>query len=157
MFPAGIPFPPKVWANLNAFAARLKLNFEANATCILKETLKAETKDKDIENDLPAAAAWIIYASRNVYHYATKAYTGPAETHQPYVRNLREFSKPFSEERWELWKERLEFLQNHEMLEKGTRESPREALDSMTEIEGLEPHPQANSRASHRFRQIENR
>ena len=72
------------------------MNFEAYATCILKETLEAEIIDKYIDNNLPAAAVWIIYAGRIVYHNVAKEYTGPAGTHQPHVRCLRESSKSFS-------------------------------------------------------------
>ena len=85
---------------MNAFAARLTaasvMNFKAHATCILKETLDAKMIDKYIDNNLLAAAVWIIYAGRIVYHKVAKEYTGPAETRQLYVRYLRKFSKPFS-------------------------------------------------------------
>ena len=147
MHPGDTPFSPDVWNNLNAFTARLTaasvMNFETYATWILGHTLEEERLDEEIDDNLPAAAMWIIHAGRMVYHNTAKEYRRSAETHFSDIQYLRKFSKPFSKERWDFWKERFAFLQDQENLKQRTRDSAREALDKMAEIERCEPEPKA--------------
>ena len=141
-------FPPDVWASLNAFTARLTVasvsNFETYAIWILRHTLEEERIDAEVDDNLPAATMWIIYAGQMVYHNAAKDYTDSTETHPSYIRYLRKFTKPFSMERWSFWKERFEFFQNHEVLKQITRDSAGEALMKMVEIERRHPEPKAS-------------
>ena len=133
---------------MNAFTARITvasvLNFEDYAIWILRHTLEEELTNEGIDDDLPAAAMWIVYAGQIVYHNAFKDYTDPAETHEPYIRYLRKFTKPFSMERWNFWKERFGFLQNHEVWKQITRDSAGYALSTMVEIERCHPEPKAS-------------
>ena len=142
------PFPPDVWASLNAFTARLTVasvsNFETYAIWILRHTLEEERMNKEVDDNLPAAAMWIIDAGQMVYHNAAKDYTEFTETHPSYIRCLRKFTKPFSMERWNFWKEGFEFFQNHEVLKQITRDSAGEALSKMIEIERRHPEPKAS-------------
>ena len=139
------PFPPDVWASLNAFTARITvasvLNFETYAIWILRHTLEEERTNEEVDDNLPAAAMWIIYAGQIVYHNAAKDYTDSTETHRPDIQSLRIFSKPFSKGRWNFWKERFEFFRNHEVLKQITRDSAGEALGKMVEIERRHPEP----------------
>ena len=141
-------FPPDVWASLNAFTARITvasvLNFEDYAIWILRHTLEKERINKEVDDNLPAAAMWIIYAGQMVYHNAAKDYTDSTETHPSDIRYLRKFTKPFSMERWNFWKERFEFFQNHEVLKQITRDNAGEALRKMMEIERCYPEPKAS-------------
>lgn len=146
-------FPPNVWANLNAFAARLTaasvVNFEIYAIWILRHTLEEEVRDKAIDNNLPAAATWFAYAGWLLYHNAAKEYPPSMGVPPPDIRYLRAFpTAGFSEERWEFWKERLEFLQNREELQTETRDRAKETLCRMKEIEGLEPETVADEGSS---------
>ena len=146
-YPGDIQLSPDVWTNMNAFAARLTaasvMNFETYATWTLGHTLENERWDEEIDKNLPAAAVWITYAGRLLYHNAAKEYTPRSVMRRPDIRRLREFSEPFSEERWAFWKERFEFLQSRESLKPTTRDSAREALGNMAEIERLDPEPRA--------------
>ena len=146
-YPGDTPFPPNVWANLNAFTARLTAasvsNFETYATWILRHTLEVERRDEEIDDNLPAATTWVIYAGRIIYHNAAKECTNSTETHPSHIHFLRKFSTRFSKERWDFWKERFAFLQGQETLKQRTRDSAGEALDRMAEIERREPEPKA--------------
>ena len=153
--PFGLPggqFTADVWASLNAFTARLTAasvsNFEAYAIWILRHTLEEVRKDEEVEENLPAAAAWIFYAGQIVYHNAAKEFTDSAETHPPYIQYIRTFSKPFSKERWNFWKERFDFFQSCEALKQTTRDSAGEALRRMVEIERRDPEPKASEGSS---------
>ena len=142
------PFSPNAWASLNAFTARITAasvsNFEIYAIWILKHVLEQERKDEEVDNNLPAATMWIIYAGRIVYHNAAKDWTDSPETHPAHIRYLRRFNEPFSMERWGFWKERFEFFRHHEALKQSTRESAGEALGRMAEIERCHPEPKAS-------------
>ena len=142
------PFSPTVWASLNAFTARITAasvsNFEIYAIWVLKHTLEQERKDEEVDNNLPAATMWIIYAGQIVYHNAAKDWTDSLETHAAHIRYLRRFNEPFSMERWGFWKERFEFFQHYEVLKQSTRESAGEALGRMAEIERCHPEPKAS-------------
>ena len=147
-YPGDTPFPTNIWTSLNAFTARLTvasvLNFETYAIWILRHTLEEERMNEEVDDNLPAAAMWIIYAGQMVYHNAAKDYTDSTETHPSYIRYLRKFTKPFSIERWNFWKERFEFFQNHEVLKQITRDNAGEALRKMVEIERCHPEPKAS-------------
>ena len=148
MYSEDLPFPPDVWASLNAFTARITaarvLNFETYAIWILSHTLEEERTNEEVDDNLPAAATWIIYAGQIVYHNAAKAHPDSTETHQTHIRYLRKFTKPFSMERWDFWKERFEFFWDHEGLKQITRDSAGEALSKMLEIERRHPEPKAS-------------
>lgn len=146
-------FSPDVWASLNAFTARITaasvLNFENYAMWILRHTLEEDRRNeeeriKEVDDNLLAAATWIIYAGRIVYHNAAKDYTDSTETHPSHIRYLRNFTKPFSIERWNFWKERFEFFRDHEVLKQTTRDSAGEALSRMVEIERRHPESKAS-------------
>ena len=145
-YPGDTPFPPDVWSSLNAFTARLTvasvLNFDSYATWILRHTLEEEREDEEVDDNLPAATMWIIYAGKIVYHNAAKVDMDSAETHPPDINFVRKFSKSFSKERWNFWKERFEFFQNHGNLKRMTRDSAGEALSRMLEIERRDPEPE---------------
>ena len=146
--PGETPFSPDVWASLNAFTARLTVasvkDFEIYAMWILRHTLEEERMKEEVDDNLPAAAMWIIYAGQTVYHNAAKDCTESTETHRPDIRYLREFTKPFSMERWNFWKERFEHFRDHEGLKQITRDSAGEALSKMVEIEQHHPEPRAS-------------
>lgn len=148
VYPGDTFFPPNVWASLNAFTARITLasvlNFEDYAIWSLERTLEEELMTDEVDDNLPAAAMWIIYAGQMVYYNAAKDYTDFTPTHPPDIRYLRKFTKPFSMERWNFWKERFEFFQSHEVLKKITRDSAGEALSTMVEIEQRHPEPKAS-------------
>ena len=153
MYSGDAPFPPEVWASLNAFTARITaasvLNFEDYAMWILRHTLEEdrmneEERIEEVDDNLPAAATWIIYAGQIVYHNAAKDYSDSTETHPPHIRYLRNFTKPFSMERWNFWKERFEFFRDHEVLRHTTRDSAGEALSRMVEIERRHPELKAS-------------
>ena len=148
MYSEDHPFPPNVWASLNAFTARITaarvLNFEHYAIWILSHTLEEERTNEEVDDNLPAAAMWITYAGQIVYHNAAKDHPDSTETHQTHIRYLRKFTKPFSMERWNFWKERFEFLRDHEVLKQITRDSAGEALSKMVEIERRHPEPKAS-------------
>ena len=114
------PFSPDVWASMNAFTARITVasvsNFETYAIWILRHTLEVERMNGEVDDNLSAAAVWIIYAGQTVYHNAAKDYRDSTETHPTHIRYLRKFSKRFSLERWSFWKERFEFFRDHEDL-----------------------------------------
>ncbi len=147
-YPGDTPFPPDVWTNLNAFVARLTaasvMNFETYATWILRHTLEEERRDGEVDGNLPAAAMWMVYTGRLLYHNAAKENAWSAERHRPDVQYLRKFDTRFCEERWGFWKERLELLRDCQVLEQRTRDSAGEALNSMAEVERLDPEPRAN-------------
>lgn len=103
VYPGDTFFPPNVWASLNAFTARITLasvlNFEDYAIWSLERTLEEELMTDEVDDNLPAAAMWIIYAGQMIYHNAAKDYTDFTPTHPPDIRYLRKFTKPFSMER----------------------------------------------------------
>ena len=140
-------FTPDVWASLNAFTARITVasvsDFETYAIWILRHTLEVERKNEEVDDNLPAAAVWIIYAGQIIYHNAAKEYTD-SETHPTDIRYLRKFTRRFSMERWSFWKERFESFQNHEVLKQSTRDCAGEALSKMVEIERRHPEPKAS-------------
>ena len=88
-------FPPDVWANLNAFAARLTaasvLNFETYAIWILQHTLEEEVRDRVIDDNMPAAATWIAYAGWLLYHNALKEYPPSLGAPPPNIRYCAPF------------------------------------------------------------------
>ncbi len=130
------------------FTARLTaasvMNFETYATWILRHTLEEERREGEVDDNLPAAAMWMVYAGRLLYHNAAKENRRRTETHRPDVRYLRKFDTRFCKERWGFWKERLELLRDCQILEQRTRDSAGEALSIMAEVERLDPEPQAN-------------
>ena len=153
MYSGDVSLPPDIWASLNAFTARITaasvLNFENYAMWILRHTLEEarrneEERIEEVDDNLPAAATWIIYAGQIVYHNAAKDYADSTETHPSHIRFLRNFTKPFSMERWNFWKERFEFFRDHEVLKQTTRDSAGEALSRMVEIERRHPEPKAS-------------
>lgn len=148
----GGQFTPDVWTSLNAFTARLTAasvsNFEMYAMWILRHTLEEVRIDKEVDDNLPAAAIWIIYAGQYIYHNAAKEYTDTATRRPPGIQCIRTFSKPFSKDRWSFWKERFGFFQNCETLKQTTRDSAGEALRRMAEIERRDPEPKASEGSS---------
>lgn len=92
-------FPPDAWASLNAFAVGLTAasvsNFESYIGWLLRHTL-------------PAAATWVLYAGRLLYHIAAKEQGRSSETHPLHVHFLRKSEKRYSNERWISWEERSE-------------------------------------------------
>lgn len=73
-------------------------------------------------------------------------YTDSRNTHPPYVHFLPRFSKPFSTGNFR--KERFEFYQNQKILEQRIRDSAREALSRMLEIERCDPESKASGGSS---------
>ena len=148
----GGQFTADVWTSLNAFTARLTVasvsNFEWYAMWILRHTLEEVRIDKEVDDNLPAAAIWIKYAGQFIYHNAAKEYTDSETTHPPHIQYIRTFSKPFSKERWNFWKERFEFFRIYEVLKQTTRDSAGEALSRMAEIERRDLEPKASEGSS---------
>ena len=145
-----VPYSPDTWASLNAFTARVTAasvsNFESYGMWIFRHTLEQERITEEVDDNLPAAAMWIVYAGETVYHNnAARDYSDlPATYHPPDVRYLCQFNEPFSLERWGFWKERFGFLKDHEVLKQSTRDSAGEALGRMVEIERCHPEPTAS-------------
>lgn len=135
-------FAPDVWANLNAFAARLTTasvsNFESYIIWLLRHTLEEERLDKELDWNIPAAATWIIYAGRFIYDGATKEQGRSSETHQLDLRYLRRFKKQFSKERWDFWMETFEWVKENGNLKQETRNRAKDALERIIHIEGTE-------------------
>lgn len=148
----GGQFTADVWTSLNAFTARLTVasvsNFEMYAMWILRHTLEEVRIDQEIDDNLPAAAIWIIHAGQLIYHNAAKEYIDSGKTHPPDIQYIRTFSKPFSKERWNFWKERFGFFQSYEVLKQTTRDSAGEALRRMAEIERRDPELKASKGSS---------
>ena len=86
-YPGDTPFPPNVWASLNAFTARITvasvLNFETYVIWILRHSLEEERIHEEIDDNLLAAAMSIIYVGHRVYHNTAKDYTDPHEPVHP--------------------------------------------------------------------------
>lgn len=152
VFPSDKPFHRDVWLSLNAFICRVTVasvaNFDSYATWILGHTLETERLVSELDNNIPAAASWILYAGDRIYHNAAWEDTNPPETYQSYVRYLRRFQKSFSRERWDFWKDRFAEIGTNEDVSQETRDWAQDAVERMGKIEEREPEPLIEDRPS---------
>ena len=121
-------------------------NVDTYATWILRHTLEEERYQEEIEDNLPAAASWIIYAGMVLYHNAAREDTAPLEVYQSQqVVYFRKFPKRFSKDRWAYWRERFGVMYDNQNLSLDVRRSAGEALDHMTDIESRWPEPSGDA------------
>jgi Protein of unknown function (DUF3632) len=151
------------WKNLNAFFARLvaalqpglPLNeqpkypfwFISEGIYAISEALEYQNSPETLENILPSAACWIIYAGkffRRLWWVLSKS-GDESSRRVPYSSGpLYKGKVPYCEERWDTWKRRLDALQEMETLSISAGGWIARARDSMLVDEtafsaGLEP------------------
>lgn len=89
MYLGGGPFTADVWSSLKAFTARLTVasvsKFKMYAMWILRYILEEVRIDEEVDDNLPAAAIWIIYASQFVYQNVAKEYTDSGKPGPPHI------------------------------------------------------------------------
>ena len=148
--PAWTSYPQHEWADLNAFVARLTAasvsNFDTLASWILRHTLEEERYAQEINENLPAAASWIMQAGLMLYSNAAREDTAPPEVYQSQqVVYLRKFTKRFCEERWAYWKERFAIFCEDTSLGSEARSSAKDAVKHMEKIKENWPEPSINT------------
>ena len=148
--PAWASYPQHEWADLNAFISRLTAasvsNFDTLASSILRHTLEEERHTQEINDNLPAAASWIMLAGLVLYSNITREDTAPPEVYQSQqVVYLRKFTKRFCEERWAYWQERFAIFGEDTSLGSEARRSAKDAVEHMEKIKETWPDPSVNT------------
>ncbi|TVY24698.1 hypothetical protein LHYA1_G006659 [Lachnellula hyalina] len=150
-----IPMSSEAWASLNAFGARLYAqpyisSLEDRALFALTEALEHEKSAKALDDVVPAAACWILYAGKNIKEhnsgYETDCVnaTGIKRLHSPaWSRgSLWKGANAFSDERWTFWKTRFGELVDRTGLKRNTQQYAKQAGDEMRRIESVSAHGQ---------------
>jgi hypothetical protein len=135
-------------ANIHSFLARVTsdgvLNFDNIALSFLGRALEEEparaSSFSTLDDHVPTAAVWILYARRCIYTNRTLWEYDEDETRMygdmGEDRKLYDGSRGFCAERWASWKMRFEFVVACEAVKELARKIAGEALAKMVEIEG---------------------
>lgn len=83
---------------------------------------------------VPAAAQWIFYAGRALFECKDQIEPGGSDPMKGGA--LWSGRSGFFRERWDLWKKRFEWVQAVERVTASTKEMAKQAVESMSEIEG---------------------
>lgn len=133
------------WANLNAFLARLHqavpdLQYmDLRGIFAILEALE-QPGDAAALNDLvPAAACWMLYAGAavrsNATQYAQYADDDPAKR-MPWSRGDLFHGQPgFSEERWAFWQSRCEDIKGRHDLRSSTKDIAGKAYEKLRAVD----------------------
>ena len=139
------PYSAEVWIRLNTFATKLTvasvLIFERYTIWLLHHALEAPRRVDALDDNIPAAATWILHAGRIVYHNAARTDSG---SKKPMPAEPEDFYKGldgFSRERWAFWKERFGSERHNGLLKESTKISAKDAYNMMDSIEVNEPEP----------------
>ncbi|TVY40961.1 hypothetical protein LSUB1_G003488, partial [Lachnellula subtilissima] len=129
-----IPMSSEAWASLNAFGARLYAqthisSFEDRALFALTEALEGDKTAKALDDVVPAAACWILYAGKKI-----KEHKSGCETDCDDATGIKRLSSPgwsrgclwkgtngVSDERWEFWKTLFGELADRTGLKRNTQ------------------------------------
>ncbi|KAI9880021.1 MAG: hypothetical protein M1830_005940 [Pleopsidium flavum] len=125
------PFSVDKWVRLKAFLARVTvssvLNFKSYAIWLLCHAVKEPRRVDGLDDTLPAAVAWILYAGNILYHNGAYGGTEPKKTGPASSQDLYKGPDGFSKERWHFWKERFGWAGDNDQLKKNTRTFANEA------------------------------
>ena len=94
------------------------------------------TEEEKYAAMVPAAAAWIFAAGKNMYMEGDLSPNGEGWAGDPLeCGQLWNGASGFSKERWAFWKKRFGDIVVYERLDEGTRKVAREAVAAMQRIE----------------------
>ncbi|KAJ7597682.1 hypothetical protein C8J56DRAFT_326122 [Mycena floridula] len=134
------------WASLNAFVARVTASETTNfddygiwamryaleddsiapdPTAVMKD---GELKPEVLDQHVPAAAVWILYAGDRMRNLSVKGDEGSRSTRGG---PLWEGKPGYSKERWNFWKERFSSFSERQDLAVETREISKQAAEKM--------------------------
>jgi hypothetical protein len=131
------------WTNLQAFSARLHASsdlpfLDLRGLFALLEALEREQDAATLDNLVPAAACWILYAGSKLRNNSIPYPPYDFEDHVkrvPWsVGELYHGKKGFNAERWEFWWLRFGIMKDCEDLKVETRQWAEEAQRKMAEI-----------------------
>lgn len=115
------PLSREEWVNFNAFLARVSasqvMDLSTSAEALFAHVLESDNTASKLNDNVPAAAVWILYAGNFVYG-----------------KVLRGVSR-LSGERWTIWKGTLGDLIRDEALHSNTRDWAVGAFEEMSRIE----------------------
>ncbi|TVY54514.1 hypothetical protein LSUE1_G010334, partial [Lachnellula suecica] len=119
------------WASLNAFGARLHAQtdlelFDSRALSALVEALEENRSAKALDDIVPAAACWILYAGKTIKDSSTSHCT---------KGDMCSGEKGPSNERWSSWKLRLGDLTDRTDIKRNTRIYAKQARDEMQRLD----------------------
>lgn len=151
-----IPMSSEAWASLNAFVARLYAqtdvsSLEDRALFALTEALEEDKPATALDDVVPAAACWILYAGQKI-----KEHNRGHEADYDYAMGITRLPSParsrgslwkgadgVSDERWRFWKTRFGDLADRTGLKRNTRQYAKQARDEMRRIESVLIYEQA--------------
>lgn len=144
-YPRMAPLSVEVWVRLNTFAAKLTvasvLNLESYAIWLLRHALEVPRRIDTLDNNIPAAATWILHAGRIIYHNAARTDIEPRKPVDAKPQDFYQGLDGFPRERWAFWKERFRCERDNALLKESTRISATNAYNMMDLIESNEPEP----------------
>lgn len=129
----GTPMKWDAWASLNALGARVCSQtsiglLAMKAHCALAEGLGEDKPAFGLDDAVPAAATWMLYAGKKIREDCQAGYEDDA---------TGETKNGFSKERWEFWKKRFGDLADRKDLKRNTRAYAKQARDEMGRLESI--------------------
>ena len=150
----GTPLLGSEWTNLNAFLAKLHSAsdlpyLDLKGLYALLEALEERQARETVEDLLPAAACWILYAGEALWsnsvpypHYRDI----DGSKRLPWsVGELYHGPKCFSTERWSFWKMRFGVFEAREDLSDEVRTYAAQASSKMSDIERVQRIPSGSA------------
>ncbi|KAI9721982.1 MAG: hypothetical protein M1812_001940 [Candelaria pacifica] len=145
------------WTSLNTFVARITaaspepvFDFQLYAIWAMRDALEDTDEVYNLDAFIPAAATWIFYYGRGIFHNQTQWDYGdispqgnPAaagalyrtEGHETHASCGPAPPKGFSPQRWTFWKDRFKWAKDNEGLQGVTRKFAGDAYHEMEKIE----------------------
>ena len=128
------------WTNLNAFVARVSAagmrDFSLYAIWSMRGTLETDVAADPLDNLLPASAAWILYAGKQLYNSDQEWLPEPMKGDPASGGPLWDGKHGFCKERWAFWKKRFRDVEGRrDGVGRETKRIAAEAVAAMDAVE----------------------
>jgi hypothetical protein len=129
------------WTNINAFAARLTaaqvVDFSIYAIWAMRSALETpieNIKGEELNGTLQAASVWLQLFGSQMHNSRQMWEKSRQQGNMAGGGPLYEGPSGFCQERWRLWRERVDVLQREAQLEEKTKQMLRDASTSIAPL-----------------------